>query len=162
MPHADTPYVPCLLPAPVASAVTGLLFFGTGRDARKLIKNHYRPFAKRTRANVIIEVEVPVDAERESNGREWRLEPRRVMAQLFVGRVTRRDSKVGRESWDTVSRKREQGLNDMHAVDLENEREGKVEADLESRDQYLDGKDDWSGPPVFGGGRYIDPGTIEW
>ncbi|KAL1590292.1 hypothetical protein WHR41_01022 [Cladosporium halotolerans] len=159
---ADPPHVACLLPMSVPSTVTGLLFFGTGRDARKLIKNHYRPFAKRTCRNVVIEVKVPVNANSGSVKREWRLEPRRVMAQVFVGKVVRRGSVAGREPGDFMSERRGQGLNNMHVFDLRNGNEGEMQAGSESSDQWMDGRDDWSGPPIFGDGRYIDPETIEW
>lgn len=146
----------------VPSTVTGLLFFGTGRDARKLIKNHYRPFAKRTRRNVVIEVKIPVNANSGSVKRQWRLEPRRVMAQVFVGKVVRRGSVTGREPGDFISERRGQGLKNMHVFDLGNGNQGKMESGSESSDQWKDGRDDWSGPPIFGDGRYIDPETIEW
>lgn len=84
----DSPTIPCLLPSshPISSA-TGLLLLGTGRDARKAIREHYHPIAKRKRHKVVVEVKVPVPMDqRTSVDEKWRLEARWVEAQVFVSR----------------------------------------------------------------------------
>jgi hypothetical protein len=146
----------------------GLLLLGTGRDARKAIKAHYKPVAKRTRQKVVVEVKCPIPVdERKSVQEKWRLEARWVEAQVFVWRGGRGESAtVEWELGEAISGAYEVDDGKMEVVDCWGAVDHGVsedEGDWETASLTLDGKSDWTGPVVWGGGgREIDMKRIEW
>ena len=144
---------------------------GTGRDARKAIREHYKPVAKRKLHNVVVEVKTPIPAaQRKSANEQWRLEARWVEAQVFVWR-----GGVEEESGMTGEWKLGEALSGAYEVDGEGEMEvvecwGGVE-DVVSEDESewemgsltLDGKSEWAGDVVWcRSGREVDLRMIEW
>lgn len=78
---------PHLLPSSCSTDVVhGILFLGSGKDSRRLIKNHYRDMCRRVRVDVHIEVQVPVLKTQRTHDERWRLEDRSLVAQAFVAR----------------------------------------------------------------------------
>lgn len=145
------------------------MLLGAGRDARKAIREHYHPIAKRKRHKVIVEVRVPVPVEqRTSVGEKWRLEARWVEAQVFVSRGGTAES--GMVEWELG-----EAISGAYEVDGEGEMEvvecwGGVE-DVVSEDESewemgsltLDGKSEWAGDVVWcRSGREVDLRMIEW
>ena len=141
---------------------------GTGRDARKAIKAHYRPVAKRTRHKVAIEVKVPVPlTQRASDKEAWRLEARWVEAQVFVWRGARGEesSVVKWELGAAISGAYDSGDGEIEVVEGwdAGENVGESEGEWEVGDLRLDGKSEWAGDVVWCGiGREVDVRRIEW
>lgn len=160
--------MPTLIPSHDASAhVTGMLFLGSGREARRAIKSHYRAVAKRVRLPVVLEVCVPVPrAERVDESERWRLEARSVVAQVFVwrGKVEGK----GREWRLGEMIAGGYGTEDegIHVVQMGEGGEsdqigGDADAEWVYGDLSLDGSE-WGGEAVFADGRVVDLRSVGW
>lgn len=142
---------------------------GTGRDARKAVKAHYRPVAKRTRHKVVVEVKVPVPMEQRASVKGmWRLEARWVEAQVFVWRAVKGEESCG-VKWElgaAISGAYEGGDGEIEVVEVWGGGEdavGESEGEWEVGDLRLDGKSEWAGAVVWCGiGREVDVRRIEW
>ncbi|KAM0722122.1 hypothetical protein Q7P37_001563 [Cladosporium fusiforme] len=172
VPDSEPPHAPRLIPSTTDKFATGLVLLGSGRDARKAIKEHYQPFAKRRRINVVVEVRVPVARmEREAGfeSERWRVEARRVVAQVYVWRGGGvEDGFCGRE-WDLgrfLSGEYEGGLEEMEVVGAQEwgGEKGEGEGDVKGveRDLGLDGRIDWTFPPVYGEWGEEELRMVEW
>lgn len=81
-------HVTCITPSTSADdAVHGILFLGSGKTTRRLIKAHYRETSRRIYGSVQLEVLVP-SAKDTMNpyAPGWRLEQRNLTAQVFIAR----------------------------------------------------------------------------
>lgn len=77
---------PCLVQSDnCTDYVQGMLIFGQGKKSRNRIHKHYRPYGRRTKIDVEIDVMVfaPTDY-RESEGEHCRLERRRLKAHAWI------------------------------------------------------------------------------
>lgn len=151
-----------------SAAVTGLLLLGTGRDAREVIKAHYRPVAKRIRCRVVIEVKVPVARkERSTAGERWRLKPCCVEAQVFVARGVQDESGAEWKLSEALRGAYDDGSEECQVVDalggyiVEDDDESSGEGDFRVGDLRLDGRNDWAGPIVWNWNE-VDHESVEW
>jgi len=163
------------------------VLFGTGRDPRRVIKEHYAPVAKRQRRRVVVEVKVPVTrAERGRvggddvgenddhdgedydyrEGRRWRLEARWVEAQVFVWRGFVEGSERNWELGEAISGAYDEGGGlgiEVEDVGGGGERGEVGEEEAELGKLRLDGESEWARPGVFGEGNDIaDAQAVEW
>ena len=73
--HTDTRQ-PCILQTPNnTDYVQGMLVFGLGRAARGLIHEHYRPYCRRIKAEVQVDLLVPIG---------WQVERYKIWAHVWV------------------------------------------------------------------------------
>ena len=159
------------------------MLFGTGRDPRRVIKEHYAPVAKRQRRRVVVEVKVPVlrgergrvdgadnvvDGDDFDNreGRQWRLEARWVEAQVFVWRGFVEGSERNWELGEAISGAYDEGGGlgiEIEEMGDGGERGEVGEEEAELGKLRLDGESEWARPGVFGEGNDIaDAQAVEW
>ena len=145
------------------------MLLGTGRDARKAIREHYLPVAKRKRHKVVVEVKTPVPLDRRTSVSEkWRLEARWVEAQVFISRGGK--GEVGTLGWELG-----EAISGAYDVDDDGEIEvvdrwggdegvaSEDEGEWEAGDLTLDGKSEWAGDVVWcRSGREVDVENVEW
>lgn len=145
-----------------------MLLLGTGRDARKEIKEHYRTNAKRIRRRVVVEVRVPVPREERSIvGEKWRLEPRCVEAQVFVRRNVQHESGAEWKLDEALSGMYDEESSEIQVVKglggyvVRDDEASSVDSDFGLEDLRLDGRSDWAGPIVWSG-KEVDHESVEW
>ncbi|KAK5129823.1 hypothetical protein LTR08_002800 [Meristemomyces frigidus] len=83
--HAET-QLPCILQSPdVKDYVQGMVIFGQGKRARRIIHGHYSANARRVTVDIEIDVGVPVStSERDFPGERWRFKRRTVSAHAWI------------------------------------------------------------------------------
>ena len=83
--HTET-QLPCILQSPsIKEYVQGVVIFGQGKRARRIIHNHYSANTRRVTVDIEIEVRVPVPfAERDFPTERWRLIRRTVSAHAWI------------------------------------------------------------------------------
>lgn len=83
--HTDTRQ-PCLLQSPnISDHVQGMLVFGLGKEARHLVHQHYRPCCRRIKAEIQVDVLVPVGIwDRRLVDEKWRLQRRKIWAHCWI------------------------------------------------------------------------------
>lgn len=142
--------------------MNGIVLLGSGKGSRRLIIDHYHETCRRVRADVHIEVRVPVPRSERIRGERWRLEQRILTAQVFV---SKNDTEVedGREwslegflegCYDDMA---ESGFDAWGADDTAWQTEQPAPPDEEREeadDRFRDGCSPWDvfALPVFGYG----------